>query len=714
MRFLSLRLRLILAGMLALVPLFTAARLGFLAGFGPSGAIHDALTWKAMWLGLRMDARLAALCLFPALVLLREGGAESPRWKAVAAPWSLLLNLGLCVTLLVVANIDDQAAKPWAIGFLLGSVADWTLFRRQGLGLPAVRRVWCCFLLALLAGLALCYAADAGSYAYIHTRLNGSLLQFLENPWLSAKMAWETYPVLPIALGVGLMLAFGCWIVKRLWQGLGAAPSPDRPARILQGAVATLGMLFLIWGRLNGYPLRWGDAYSLGQSFQAHLALNPVLFLLETAKDPSEGYDLAEVRATGPVLAKYLGCEYQEVKGEPRLWRVQEPHPLVPAGAKPNVVFIHLESFAAPKTGTFGNPLDPTPRFDALAKEGLLFDHFYAPAENTSRAMFAVLFGTADMSPGGRNSATRNPLLVDQRSLLNDLEGYSRHYYLGGTGDWAQIRAALKNNVHGLDVKEEDAFKGPKVDVWGVTDADFLHECDGFLGQAQEPFFALVQTAGNHPPFTIPAHLNFPLAHPAKEAIAGAGFAGEDEFNALRLMDWSLGRFFDEARTKPWFRNTVFVLYGDHGVPRGRFDTRFGDLALISHHVPLLIYAPGLIRPGRAGATASLMDVVPTVMSLLGRRVELHTLGRDALDPRFKDSGTAFTFTPFVTPPSYGLLRGERYLTISSGGQASLFDLQDAAGTDLSKQHPDETRELAQLARATRAWSRYLLSHNKP
>ncbi|HJW09401.1 MAG TPA: sulfatase-like hydrolase/transferase, partial [Holophagaceae bacterium] len=474
MKGLSIRLRLTLTGLLLLVLFFTLARLVFLAWFGPAGVIHEALTWKALWLGLRMDARLAALCLFPALVLLREGGDAEPRWKALAAPFVLTLNLVLCGTLLVIANIDDQRAKPWAIAFLLTAVADWSLFRGQGLGLPQVRRVWRWFLLAMMAAVALCYAVDAGSYAYIHTRLNGSLLQFMENPLLSGRMMWETYPVLRVMLAAIVGILFGSFVLEDIWKRLGSAPSPAKPRRILQGTLLTLGMLFLIWGRLNGYPLRWGDAYSLGQSFQAHLALNPVLFLLETAEDPSEGYDLAEVKATGPVLANYLGCDYREVDGEPRLWRVQQPRPLVPPGTTPNVVFLHLESFAASKTGTFGNPLDPTPRFDALAREGLLFDHFYAPAENTSRAMFAVLFGTADMSPGGRNSATRNPLLVDQRTILNDLGDYSKHYYLGGTGDWAQIRASLKNNLRSLDVQEEAAFKSPKVDVWGVADADFL------------------------------------------------------------------------------------------------------------------------------------------------------------------------------------------------------------------------------------------------
>lgn len=714
MRGWALRIRLVAAGFGLLVALFTLGRLGFLGWFGPAGALRELLTWKALWLGLRMDARLAALCVFPALVLLRPGADNEPAWKARLAPLSLALNLGLVTTLLIVANLDDQRAKPWALAFLVTSVLDWQLFRRQGLGLPWIQRVWTAYGVALLGFLGLGYAVDLGSYGYIHTRLNGGLLQFLDNPATSARMIWETYPVVWISLGLGL-IAFGlARLLHRAWRDVAAQDPLPRGRRVLQGAGLTAVLLFLIWGRLNGYPLRWGDAYSLGQSFPSHLALNPILFLLETAEDPSEGYDLAEVRATGPILAKHLACEYREVEGEPRLWRRQEPRPLVPPGVRPNVVYLHLESFAAAKCGTYGAALDPTPEFDKLVKEGLLFDHCYAPAENTSRAMFAVLFGTADMSPGSRNSASRNPRLVDQRTLLNQLDGYSRHYYLGGTGDWAQIRATLKNNLKDLDAKEQDAYVSPKVDVWGVCDDDFLRETRGFLAQVKEPFFALVQTAGNHPPFTIPGHLPFKPVHPPKEALKAAGFVGEDEYNALRLMDWSLGRFFEAARKAPWFGRTVFVLYGDHGVPRGRFDKRFGDLALISHHVPLLLYAPAWIQPGRASASTSLMDVTPTVMSLLGHPVELHTLGRDARGERFQDQGIAFTFTPFINPPAYGVLRGDRYLTVTPGQGPRLFDLKDPQARDLGPEQPAEAKELADLARAYRAWSRYLLYHNRP
>ena len=148
-----------------------------------------------------MDARLAALVLFPALVFLREGSLETG-WRRRIAPWSLSLNLGLCLTLIAVANVDDQRAKPWALAFLVTAVLDRLVFRREGLGSATIRRVWKLYAALVLGILVLAYGVDLGCYAYIHARLNGHLLQFLGTPLVSLKMMWQSYPVVWGFLGL--------------------------------------------------------------------------------------------------------------------------------------------------------------------------------------------------------------------------------------------------------------------------------------------------------------------------------------------------------------------------------------------------------------------------------------------------------------------------------------------------------------------------------
>ena len=185
-------------------------------------------------------------------------------------------------------------------------------------------------------------------------------------------------------------------------------------------------------------------------------------------------------------------------------------------------------------------------------------------------------------------------------------------------------------------------------------------------------------------------------------------------------MDYSLQKFFQEAEKAPYFKNTIFVLWGDHGIPRGSTDTRFGDLTLAIHQVPLLIYAPGMIEPRRDATVASQMDILPTLMSLLGRSVETQTLGKDLLDPAFRDRAAAFTFTTFRRPPRTGLIQGNHYLNLEPDGRPSLFRLDDPVSkghsdpVERSKEDSERTRNMKALAQAFHEWSKFLLSHNPP
>ena len=400
------------------------------------------------------------------------------------------------------------------------------------------------------------------------------------------------------------------------------------------------------------------------------------------------------------------------------------PRPLRPAGSRPNVVFIQLESFAGFKTGVLGNPLNPTPFFDSLCRDGILFDRFYVAMENTSRSMFATLFGVPDVS--AVENATRNPLLLDQRSVLAALDPREKSFFLGGSANWAQIRGVLTKNFPGLAIHEEGSFHSPVVDVWGICDADLLLEANAYLRTRPGPFWSYLQTSGNHPPFTIPKHLkDFKKTDLDSAHLATGGFTGPDEFNAVRLMDYSLEKFFEAARREPYFSNTIFLLWGDHGLPRGtedpRFDDgfrndvdkRFDDLKLAIHNVPFLIYAPGLIPARRVHTVAAQMDILPTLSSLLGRPWRTATLGKDLLDPAFKDKSAAFTFTTFVRPPRIGLLQGDYYLTVSPKGPAQLFRTDTRDPKDLAPLEPARARQMKTLAEGFHAWSKFLLSHNK-
>lgn len=695
---------------LLLALFFGLARLGFIAYFGGMKAFHEAGITRALYLGAKFDLRLALLILLPWWVLGRPGRPEVPRASLGTA--LLALALALYVLVVGIAMVDDVAARPWLLAFLLVAGLRTWAFPGQGLASGRGERwTWAIFGGGLLAFVVVALLVDAGTYAYIHTRLNGTLLMFLENAGTSLGVIWQTYPVVRLTLATGV-LAGGLFLLLRhlLTQ---AAPLPrSRPAAFGVRFGLSLLLLFGLWGKISAYPLRWAEVFEGRSSFQAHAALNPVLFFLETRRDMDGGYDLEAVKRSHALMADYFGTTPTfDSQGNPSLRREIPPRPLLTG--HPNVVFIQLESFAGNKTGILGNPLNPTPFFDSICHKGIFFDRFHVVMENTSRSMFATIFGTPDVS--SVEGATRNPLLIDQHSPLHALDDYTKGFFLGGSANWAQIRGTLRNNFPGIELHEEGSWKGPRVDVWGVCDQDLLVETLGKVDAMKAPWWAYVQTSGNHPPFTIPSHIkDFQEITLDEASLRKGNFIGNDEFNSLRFMDHGLKVFFEAAEKRPDFANTVFVLWADHGLPRGNQDPRFGDLTLAIHHVPFLIYAPRLLQPRRVSTVGTQMDIMPTLMALLGRPTRTQTLGKDLLDPAFADKGAAFTFTTFRRPPRTGLIQGDWYLNLNPGGRAELYRLGEPDPRDRAAEDPERTARMKALADGFHAWSRYLLGHNKP
>ena len=705
-------LLLVLLITLAALQLF---RFAFLWHFEGLAGLAHADAWRALYLGLKFDLRLTAILIMPAWLLLKEGGPRSPSaWRDRIAPLSLVATLVVYLALVVIATADDVKARPWLLGFLILAAFHRWAFRDYGFGSHrSARWIWGSFAGFLVAFLAIAYFVDFGTYSYVHTRLNGDLLMFAENAGTSARMMWESYPVVRLLLALAVLLVVALWGLSRGARGF-SRPLGSTWATRTGSILVTLLLVFAMWGKWSRYPLRWSEAFDAKNGFHAHLALNPILFFLETCADTGEGYDLDKVKATHAAMAEYFGIPAAlDKNGLPTLQR--EGQPLGHFEGEPNVVFIQLESLAAFKTGIGGNPLKPTPFLDELCQKGLYFDRFHVVLPNTSRSMFATLFGTPDVT--AVQNATRNPMLVDQHSILSALGERDQSFWLGGSANWAQIRGVLKNNFKGLDIHDEGSFPGvPVVDVWGICDADLLQQVHQSLLKKTRPFWAFVQTSGNHPPFTVPKHMADFRVEPRSEAeLKPAGFVSSEEYNAVRLMDYSLRKFFQSAEQAPYYRHTVFVIWADHGVPRGNTDPRFGDLNLATFHIPFVIYAPELGQKGRRiHSVGSQMDILPTLLSYLGRSYRHQTLGKDLLDPVWEEKGAAFTFTLFRRPPRTGLLLGDWYVNLEPDGHPALYRMDEADPKDRAAEDPVCTAHMKTLAEGFHAWSKYLLSHNKP
>lgn len=282
-----------------------------------------------------------------------------------------------------------------------------------------------------------------------------------------------------------------------------------------------------------------------------------------------------------------------------------------------NVVLITVESLSASYLGIFGNQQHLTPNLDRLANESLLFTRLQATGTRTVRGLEAISLAVPP-TPG--RSIVKRPQNSNLYNIGTEFQrrGYTTKFIYGGYGYFDNMNAFFANNgfeiVDRTDLaKEEIHF----ANVWGVSDEDLLDrvlkDADQSFAQSK-PFFNLVMTTSNHRPFTYPEGKIDIASHESREG-------------GVKYTDYAIGRFLQEAKRHPWFNNTIFVVIADHCAS----SSGERDLAVNKYHIPLLIYAPSIIKPGKVDTLASQIDLAPTLLGLLNFNYESHFFGSDLL-----------------------------------------------------------------------------------
>ncbi len=293
-----------------------------------------------------------------------------------------------------------------------------------------------------------------------------------------------------------------------------------------------------------------------------------------------------------------------------------------------NVVQITVESLSAEFLSTFNRVARLTPQLDALARRSLVFTQFYATGTRTDRGMEALTLSVPPTPGRSLVKRPRNDGLFTLGSVFRS-RGYATAFLYGGYGYFDNMNAFFGGN--GYRVVDRTAVAAADVtfaNVWGACDEDLyrwtVREADRDY-TAGRPFHYFVMTTSNHRPFTYPeGRIDLP---PKISGRAGA----------VKYSDYAIGEFLRQAESRPWFRDTIFVIVGDHcASSAGK-----AALPVQNYHIPLLIYAPGgQVAGGVVGTVASQIDFAPTLLGLLGWTYPSRFYGRDVLAAA--DTGPGF------------------------------------------------------------------------
>lgn len=554
-------------------------------------------------------------------------------------------------------------------------------------------RTWQLTWLSVVASLTLFLGVlELDFYREFHQRLNALVFQYLgEDPATVMSMLWHGFPVARYLIA----WALASWLLFKALQAIHRLAPPADPSlgaaagerwywRISVFTLCLFLAVLAVRGTLRqGPPLRWGDASTTESVFANQLGLNGTLTLIDAGKARWSDHRDNQWKARLPgaeaqALVRQMLLTPQDLlidSGEAAIRRISTPKPHLQLPVR-NVVVILMESFAGHYVGALGAGGDITPNFDRLTKEGLLFTRYFSNGTHTHQGMFATMacfpnlpgFEYLMQSPEGAHDFSGLPQLLGDR-------GFDDLYVYNGDFGWDNQKGFFGNqgmsNFIGRNDYVDPVFSDP---TWGVSDQDMFDRADLELRKLdrQRPFYALLQTLSNHTPYALPDPL--PV-----EPVSGFG-SNDEHLTAMRYSDWALGQFFEKARKAPYFKDTMFVIVGDHGFGSPE---QLSDIDLYRFHVPLLVIAPGVQEQfgTRNDIAGTQLDIVPTIMGRLGGPVQQQCWGRDLLALDSADPGIG-VIKPSGSDQTVALVSGSNLLIQPRDGAPRLYDykLHENAG----------------------------------
>ncbi|AZA60117.1 LTA synthase family protein [Chryseobacterium indoltheticum] len=295
---------------------------------------------------------------------------------------------------------------------------------------------------------------------------------------------------------------------------------------------------------------------------------------------------------------------------------------------KPNIILIAIESFSADFLTEFGNKDHLTPNYEKLSNESIFFTNLYATGTRTVRGMEAL---TLSVPPTPGNSIVRRPNNQNLFSVSTIVKSkdYQPYFIYGGDGYFDNMNTFFGGQ--GFDIVDRNRgnplsdeiktqrFAIPDNEVkfenaWGICDEDLYNQSIKYAdksAKANKPFFQFVMTTSNHKPYTFPAgKIDLPQG---------------DRNAAVKYTDYALGKFISDAKTKPWFKNTVFVIVADHcASSAGKW-----EINIDRHHIPAIIYNLPEQQPTRIDRLTSQIDLMPTLFGYLGWNYNTSLYGKD-------------------------------------------------------------------------------------
>lgn len=291
-----------------------------------------------------------------------------------------------------------------------------------------------------------------------------------------------------------------------------------------------------------------------------------------------------------------------------------------------NVVIFILEGFSAEHSALLRPDLYAdkeqkgyTPFLDSLMRQSYTFYNMYANGKRSIQALPAVWSSI----PSFKSPFVLMPqAMAETRALPRILgeTGYETMFFCGSNngsmGFGAYARSVGIENLYSREDYEKVHGKEDFDGYWGIWDEEFLNYMGEVLSEQKQPFFSTMFTLSSHHPFVIPTRY---------EDKFSKGLTANHR--CVQYVDDAFRKFFARHENDEWFRNTVFVFVADH-VSSEKFSEEFRR-SPADYQIFGFMYAPDSALFGEHRQVVSQIDIMPTLLGLMGNSEPYFAFGRD-------------------------------------------------------------------------------------
>lgn len=514
--------------------------------------------------------------------------------------WMLLFAIGRFVFILYQFDLADQLTMPLFTGaFVNGGRLDLAVtsyflafvalvFSLLGfLDGKYITRIIRPFSILLLLPIIFGLLVDMVLYSHWGARLDSAPLVYLDQPAVIFRSSsiWQIATVVIVFILTSILSIWGLnWFAMPNLKRSKPQKWYFIPVWLFVGALLIIPMR----GGIGLAPINTGAAYFSDNLYANHVAINPIFnfaYSMKSYGDVKKAYKFMPDDEATKIVDNIL-----KTQGHRQVLRT----------SKPNIVVVLLESFSAKAIGVLGGRKDVTPNLEKIAKEGILFNNFYSTSDRSDKGMVGVISGYP-VQPSV--SIIKFPQKTQSLPFLSKTlmdNGYSSSFFYGGDIGFANMISYISNGGFKEVVSMDDFPKSQYNAKWGVHDEFMFDNLLTNIDKSQGKFFKFLFTLSSHEPFDVPM-----------ETV----IYDNEYLNSVNYTDRCLGRFWEAAKQRPWFKNTLFIFVADHGV---RMIDNLPSTDPERYHIPM-IWAGGALAVSNEinSKYGSQVDIASTLLAQL-------------------------------------------------------------------------------------------------